>query len=99
MGAASSSVAVVGGSAIQVQSAPWTVFVFSEFSSHEEDCTGSVIDASHVVTAAHCLYDDDGSLVAPASVDIVAGISNFISPNSTDLQQVRSVGSVRVHPD
>ncbi len=97
-GVASASVAVVGGAPIQVQSAPWTVFVFSEFGSYEEDCTGSVIDPSHVVTAAHCVFDTDGSRAQPGSVNVAAGISNFISPSSSDLEQRRSVSSLRVHP-
>jgi len=43
---------VIGGSAIQIQVAPWTVFVQQQIGSSRLLCTGSIIDPSHVVRAA-----------------------------------------------
>ena len=94
---ASSGVRVVGGTPIQVQSAPWTVLVYVS-APRVQECTGSVIDASHVVTAAHCVYDGSGTQVQPSSVSIYAGVSNFLSPIATDQEQARWVSSFRVHP-
>ena len=98
VGNASSAAQVVGGSPIQVQSAPWSVFVTYDIGNGRFQCTGSVIDASHILTAAHCLYDSSGTLASPSALAVQAGISNYLSPASTDLVQDRTVGSFRVHP-
>jgi Trypsin len=98
VGNASSSARVVGGTPIQVQSAPWSVFVTYDVGNGRFQCTGSVIDASHILTAAHCLFDYSGALASPSALAVQAGISNYSSPASTDLVQDRTVGSFRVHP-
>lgn len=90
--------AVVGGNAIQVQSAPWAVFVTDDFGTVEDQCSGSVLDATHVLTAAHCLYDEQGVLTQPASLSVEAGVSNFVAPTASDAEQQRAVAAFRVHP-
>ena len=90
---------VVGGTAIQVQAAPWSVFITYATGAHSWRCGGAVIDASHVVTAAHCLYGDDNEpLAQPAQVSVQAGVSNPFSPSATDAEQDRTASAVRVHP-
>jgi hypothetical protein len=89
---------VVGGSVIQVQQAPWTVFVQQQAGSSRFLCTGSIVDAVHILTAAHCVYDDQGVLATPANLSVKAGVSNFSAPLATDLEQDRAVSQFRVHP-
>jgi hypothetical protein len=89
---------IVGGGVIQIQAAPWTVFVQQQAGSTRFLCTGSVVDASHILTAAHCVYDDNGNLATPAQITIKAGVSNFSASSPTDVEQDRTVTEIRVHP-
>jgi Trypsin len=98
VGGAAPAGGVLGGTPIQVQAAPWTVFVQQDAGASRYICTGSVVDASHILTAAHCLYDDSGRLAQPDTLVIRAGISNFSSPAPSDAEQDRTVSSFRVHP-
>jgi hypothetical protein len=92
------AVRVIGGNQIQVQSAPWAVFVRQTISTGSLQCSGSIVDALHVVTAAHCVYDQNGNPASITSLTIRAGISNYTTPASDDAEQDRGVSSVRVHP-
>src|SRR5262245_52674430 len=96
--AATGASRVVGGGVIQVQQAPWTVYVQYQSGTTRYLCTGSIVDASHVLTAAHCVYDDAGRLATPGQVAVRAGVSNFSSPLPTDQEQDRPVSLIRVHP-
>jgi trypsin len=85
--------AIVNGQPIPVTQAPWTVLVHAENSFGANECTGSIIDAARVLTAAHCVTRLGGE-PAPA-VTIVAGTSN--AKDRGQGQQVPAA-SVRVHP-
>lgn len=89
---------VIGGTQTQIQSAPWTVSIRQTTPAGSLLCTGSILDALHVLTAAHCVYDTTGVLAATSTFTIRAGISNFNSPLSSDAEQDRTVTSFRVHP-
>jgi hypothetical protein len=89
---------VVGGTPIRVQAAPWSVFVEVNVGPARDICTGSVVDASHVITAAHCLFGSGGARVPAAAVSVRAGVSNFSAPLASDREQDRAVSAVRVHP-
>ena len=74
------------------------MFVQNATSSAYFDCSGSVLDSLHVLTAAHCVYDDAGNLAQPSQLSVTAGVSNEATPLSTDLEQDRMVSSFTVHP-
>jgi trypsin len=89
---------VVGGSASLVTAAPWTVFIRQTTRTAILQCTGAVVDAFHIITAAHCTFDQSGNVAAPSAFAIRAGISNFATPAAGDAEQDRGVSSFRVHP-
>jgi hypothetical protein len=90
---------VVGGRSISIRSAPWSVFVQATYPGGGiYSCTGSIIDALHIVTAAHCLYSTSGALVQPSEVRVKAGVSNSLDPSPSDVLEDRQVSSFRIHP-
>jgi hypothetical protein len=89
---------VVGGSATQIQSAPWTVSIRQVAGSTVLLCSGAVVDASHILTAAHCAYNQNGVPASASSLSIRAGISNYTTPVASDSEQDRPVSLIRVHP-
>jgi len=62
--------------------------------SRAQFCGGTVRDALHVVTAAHCVSQADSD--QPSELDAVAGITNLINPEST--MQVRGVSVISSDP-
>lgn len=95
---AAPAAAVIGGRAISIHSAPWSVFVADTRSSTEFVCTGSILDPTHILTAAHCLYDDSGVLATPADISVEAGVSDDSAPLPGDQAQSVSVSGFDVHP-
>jgi secreted trypsin-like serine protease len=54
--------AVFNGSPVEPDAYPWLVRFEAVTNFHNVDvCTGSLIAANMVLTAAHCLYNDDGT--------------------------------------
>lgn len=89
---------VVGGKAIAVASAPWAVYIQDETPAGVLACSGSIIAASRILTAAHCVYDESGKLAPPSHLSVLAGISNISVPAAGDAEQARDVSSFRIHP-
>jgi hypothetical protein len=90
--------AIVGGSQIAIGQAPWQVAVEAVI---PEDggllCGGSILDTSHILTAAHCVFDSKSGNVIPAEdFTVRAGTSDLTSPGAEE--QERAVTDVRPHP-
>lgn len=99
---------IAGGRQIPVTAAPWQVKVnITRLGGGEGLCGGSILNATTVVTAAHCVTDEavvPNPDVSPAQITVDAGISRF-DPNSGqpdpqpgDAEQTVGVTANRVHP-
>ncbi|HEY2630764.1 MAG TPA: trypsin-like serine protease [Solirubrobacteraceae bacterium] len=94
--------AIVGGQALAIEQVPWQVTVEAVVAASEgfEDiirCGGSVIDSSHVLTAAHCVFRSSPNERIPVDdFTVHAGTSDLEAP--AESEQEASVTGVRVHP-
>jgi hypothetical protein len=87
---------IVGGNAVDVRNAPWSVLVLHRAGGGGSLCSGAIIDATHVLTAAHCVVEN-GAPVAASTLTVRAGVTNAATPGPTDSLQDRQVSAVRVH--
>ncbi len=82
--------------------APWSVVLVANTSGGEQQCSGSLIDLTHVLTAAHCVFDDGtGQLIAPSGFVINAGIASELPASvavNVGALEVLRVAAVRVMP-
>jgi len=91
---------IINGQEASISQFPWQVFVQSEFEEKGEvivaSCGGSILDSTHILTAAHCV-DAEGTTITHPAEDfvVVAGDSNASGPSPTT--QVRGVASIRTH--
>ncbi len=84
---------VVGGVNANKGEFPWQVLIYPG----SFQCGGSLINENWVVTAAHCLYDNNGRLFDEDEISVVLGEHN-VNINEGSEQQ-RSVRSYIVHPN
>ena len=99
---------IVGGTQIPVTAAPWQVKVDIERAGGGEGlCGGSIINATTVVTAAHCVTDSafvPNPPSPPTAITVDAGSSRFnpttgaAEPQPGDAPQRVGVTVNRVHP-
>jgi hypothetical protein len=81
---------VVGGSPATSTDAPWQALVLPS----GRLCGGAILDATHVVTAAHCVYDDEEQeILGPSAITVRAGITKVSAPG-----QHPTVIAVSVNP-
>ncbi len=97
--------AIVGGSQIAIERAPWQVALLGEIPVELEGergvlrelCGGAILGETRVLTAAHCMFDPETGEQAPAEdFLVVAGSSDLDQRESTE--QSVAVAGVRVHP-
>ncbi len=89
-------VSVVGGTPIAIESVPWQVFLAI---GSDQGCGGSVLDATHVLTAAHCVIPAGQTLPRPnAAFKVLAGFTDTAVASPPAGAQVVDVAGVRAHP-
>ena len=88
---------IVGGQESSISQFPWQVLVERFAEGSGAACGGSILNATTILTAAHCV-DHEGSTATYPAADFViaAGDSNLGAPSPT--LQLREVASVRAHP-
>ena len=98
--------AIVGGSSISIEQAPWQATVLAAVPVEENgkvefvifSCGGSILSPTQVLTAAACIYDPITRVPLPATnVAVVAGVSNLASKTEPN-EQFREASSLRAHP-
>lgn len=74
--------------------APWSVRINVTFDSALFTCSGSIIDATHVLTAAHCTTDENGAVFPTSDYTITAGTASMNGSQPTSQQSGVSAASV-----
>src|SRR3954469_21199913 len=71
---------IVNGDGGSIDDPPWQVFLDIFRGQDEFACGGSIRDATHVVTAAHCVVDPDADypeISAPGDLQVGYGSANI----------------------
>ncbi|MFL5781656.1 MAG: S1 family serine peptidase [Thermoleophilaceae bacterium] len=82
---------IVNGGEVSIDDHPWQVFLDIFRGQDEFSCGGSIRDATHVVTAAHCVVNPDGdypAISAPGDLQIGYGSANIGSLTYVDVAAV-----------
>lgn len=90
---------IVGGTTLNSNaSAPYTVAIQTQFGDVAfGGCSGTVLDALHVLTAAHC-FVRDGVVAPAANIRVGAGYHEIVSETGRAAVTVVDVATVRIHP-
>lgn len=98
-GAAPARTSSIGSQAVSSpREAPWSVLLSMQEGEDYSACSGSILDATHVLTAAHCTYDGQGSLRPADAYTVLAGIADSAHDSGYGERQLRSVAAVRIEP-
>lgn len=82
---AAASPRVVGGSDTPITATPYQVALFSPTAGPDNGffCGGVIYDATHVLTAAHCVFDDaNGQVRSPSAIHVLAGTNDLDTPQA-----------------
>lgn len=83
---------IIGGSEAPIESYPYQVRVLINSSAITEgQCGGSIRDATHIITAAHCVTDDlvvTRTATQPGNVSVYFGSADAATQNSVGVARV-----------
>ena len=86
---------IVGGTVVPQSKYPFAAALRIEVTPNRfSSCTGSLIDATHVLTAGHCV-EEEGEVLAPAQFTVTLGRVNRLNPPPAN---VFAVMQVALHP-
>ncbi len=92
---------IVGGTPVDDSAKyPWMVALVASGSqdfNRNQFCGGTLIHPEWVLTAAHCLKDENGNSISPSSVDVLLGTADLAQPD-TGYEQIFS-SRLYIHPD
>lgn len=78
---------ITGGTNAELSEFPWQVYIAAGTSA----CGGSVIGPNWILTAAHCVTDDDGILIDEDDIFVTAGSENPFIPDPADIYRAADV--------
>jgi secreted trypsin-like serine protease len=107
LGTASASAAIqpriVGGSGVSIADYPYqAALIYNPWGTAYDGqfCGGTIRDATHIVTAGHCVFDNPftqpGQVIDATKLDVLVGTASLSAESSG---QRIAVASVAVHPD
>jgi trypsin len=86
---------IVGGEVIPITSAPWQAYLEGQNASETYSCGGSILNATTILTAAHCAEPVKNLLPGESlTVFVGTGASNAAPPT----RQMRAVTGIKIHP-
>jgi hypothetical protein len=88
--------AVVGGDFASITQHPYQVALVHAgkpaVNADGQYCGGTIRDPLHVITAAHCVFNTDGSgQVKPEEIDILAGVSRLSDESAGERRRVSAI--------
>lgn len=91
------TIRIVGGDTVDDNRYPWMTSVYfysATTDSFFPGCGGSLIASGWVMTAAHCVTDQDGGVTAAANLGVLIGQRNLANPTTA----LTGIDEVVVHP-
>lgn len=94
---------IVGGAPASITTFPWQVALgLTDGEEIAPRCGGTIIDATHILTAAHCAHDDiddpKSPVLNPAELVVISGTSRLF-PTLDDTAVVSDVATVEPNPE
>lgn len=88
---------IVGGTPVPNGKYPFMVKLQIGIGRYIYNCGGSLIDESHVLTAAHCLFDEDFVRAKAEDISARVGVTDLRNPSQGELRRVESFAIFRTY--